>query len=139
MEIIVSNASSPYIHYLKISLTAGYKYELTDVPSPFSSYSSSMDPILYGSLDKKFPNSSTFPHLSYSVSCQLFFFMSSSTCLNPLVLGHLIGLFPLNFISDTLLGILILAILFTWLNRCIQFSCNSINKFCIPASLNINF
>lgn len=44
--------------------------------------------------------------------------MSSNTWLNHIVLGHPINLFPLNFKSNTLLSILVLSILFTWLNHC---------------------
>jgi hypothetical protein len=51
-------------------------------------------------------------HISFLISCQIFllFSISSSTWQNHLVLGHPIGLFPLNCNSNALLSILVLCI-----------------------------
>lgn len=60
---------------------------------------------------------------------------SFSTWQNKFVPCHTIGLFHLNFNSDSLLGALILLLLFAWLNND-DFPSNSINKFWVaPSSL----
>jgi hypothetical protein len=80
---------------------------------------------------KKLPVSSTFaqPFLFFLfLVIFLLFLMSSSIWLNCLVLSHLMGLFLLKFISNALLGILVLFILFTWPNHYSHFYSSSVNK-----------
>jgi hypothetical protein len=56
------------------------------------------------------------------ISCQLFpfFLISFITWLNCLVVGHSVGLHPLNLNSNALFCILFLSIIFTCLNSCTE-------------------
>lgn len=62
----------------------------------------------------------------------LFLLVPCTLLQNHLILCNPVGLSPLNFISNTFLGILFVPRLFMWSDHCIYFSSNSVNFVFVP-------